>query len=83
MALDGCEHRAEPEPPFGERLTSKKTGDISHTCRNRRSDILPLWKMYPLDRRTTNNWPNDAWRLRANLPRLPWPKHLERLRWII
>ena len=30
-----------------------------------------------------SNRPNDAWSLPANLLRLPWPKHSERLRWII
>jgi hypothetical protein len=35
-------NRSRPYPHLGERLTSKKTGDISTTCRNRRSDILLL-----------------------------------------
>src|SRR5262245_7941996 len=39
--------------------------------------------MPALDPRTTSNWLNDASSLPANLPRLPWPKHLERLRGII
>jgi hypothetical protein len=64
--------------------SSKKTGDIGHTCQNRRSDILPPWKMiYALHRRITGNWPHDARRLPATVPSLLWPKHLGRLRWII
>src|SRR5262245_49134562 len=36
-----------------------------------------------LHRRTTRNWPNDAWSLPASVPSLPWLKHLGRLQWII